>query len=141
MGHDKTAVAARKPPAETTPKVLAREVMPNLEKAVIPPKKIIGYSLNPEHPTGKDKARVLMKALGFTKDDAGYFSDKLLQGLPDGEIVKSSESEHGKKWTVYIKVQGKNERIEQVKTGWIYRAMDDFPSLTTAFLVGKKVKK
>lgn len=43
--------------------------LPNGDRAEIPMQKLIGYCLNPEHPSGKHKARVFESALGITAED------------------------------------------------------------------------
>ena len=39
--------------------------LPGGEDAIVDPEKLTGYCLNPEHPRGKHKARVVATALGF----------------------------------------------------------------------------
>jgi hypothetical protein len=41
--------------------------LPNGDQAEISMQKLIGYCLNPEHPSGKHKARVFESALGIMK--------------------------------------------------------------------------
>jgi hypothetical protein len=44
--------------------------LPNGEQAEISTQKLIGYCLNPEHPSGKHKARVFASILGITLENA-----------------------------------------------------------------------
>ncbi len=44
--------------------------LPNGDKAEIPIEKLINYCLNPEHSSGKHKARVFKSRLGITQDNA-----------------------------------------------------------------------
>jgi hypothetical protein len=43
--------------------------LPNGEQAEISVQKLIGYCLNPEHPSGKHKARVFASILGITLEN------------------------------------------------------------------------
>lgn len=51
------------------------------ENAVINPKKLTEYALNPDHPVGRHKARVFESALGFNKDNADDLLKQLYQGV------------------------------------------------------------
>lgn len=44
--------------------------LPNSDRAVVDIAKLRDYSLNPQHPKGKHKARVFLAVLGFTSQDA-----------------------------------------------------------------------
>jgi len=44
--------------------------LPNGENAEISRQKLIGYCLNPEHSSGKQKARVFASVLGITAENA-----------------------------------------------------------------------
>lgn len=44
--------------------------LPVGQGAVVGPEKLVDYCLNPEHPRGKHKARVIATALGFTAENA-----------------------------------------------------------------------
>jgi len=44
--------------------------------------------LNPDHPRGKDKARVFASLLGITRDDANELAALVRQAATDGDITK-----------------------------------------------------
>lgn len=44
--------------------------LPNGEQAEIAMEKLINYCLNPEHSSGKNKARVFKSRLGITQENA-----------------------------------------------------------------------
>ena len=54
-----------------------KNALPNLENATINPKKLTEYALNPEHPVGKNKAKVFESVLGYNQSNA---SDLPLSG-------------------------------------------------------------
>jgi hypothetical protein len=55
--------------------------LPNGAYAVIPMEKLVGYCLNPEHSSGKNKARVFASALGITAANAGDLRELIVQQL------------------------------------------------------------
>lgn len=52
--------------------------LPNGKQTVIPMSKLIGYCLNPEHSSGKHKARVFASALGITSENADELRELLV---------------------------------------------------------------
>ncbi|MEH2445719.1 MAG: DUF6883 domain-containing protein [Nostoc sp.] len=57
--------------------------LPNGEQAEISVQKLIGYCLNPEHPSGKHKARVFASILEITVENAD-----VLRELRDFQEIK-----------------------------------------------------
>jgi hypothetical protein len=55
--------------------------LPNAERAVIDIKKLRDYSLNPNHPEGKHKARVFMEKLGLKADDAERLRELIVEAI------------------------------------------------------------
>jgi hypothetical protein len=62
--------------------------LPNGERARIPMEKLTDYCLNPDHPRGKDKARVFASLLGITRDGASELAALVQQAATDGDITK-----------------------------------------------------
>jgi len=120
-----------------TPNVNA---LPNYENAVIPREKLERYCLDPEHvsstrgkSSGRDKARVFQRVLGFGKGDWELLKKRILEELPYYEAALfRDEDEHGKRYTVQLAIAGPNGNTGIVVTGWIVKVGDDFPSLTMA---------
>lgn len=57
--------------------------LPNAAKAVVDKAKLSSYVLNPDHPVGRNKARVFRATLGVTQDDAGLLEAALLAAAAD----------------------------------------------------------
>jgi ribosomal protein L16/L10AE len=53
--------------------------LPNSHKAVVKIEKLRDYSLNPNHPVGKHKARVFQAALGTTLTEAEWLREHALE--------------------------------------------------------------
>jgi hypothetical protein len=58
--------------------------IPNAEQAYIDDSKLRDYSLNPEHPRGRHKARVFAAALGLTQSDVDLLRAALLRAITMG---------------------------------------------------------
>lgn len=101
-------------------------------------RKLEGYSLNPDHPTGKHKARVFKSALGFTRTDAAELERQIREKVPYYEAIKGKRDKHGQRRTVRIPIKGNNGRTVLVETGWIVQPDKLEPTLTTAFVMKEK---
>ena len=51
--------------------------LPHGEKAIIDPRKLVRYSLNPDHEDGRHKARLFKNLVGVTLDNAALMLDAL----------------------------------------------------------------
>ena len=61
--------------------------LPYGDKAIIEQRKIMDYSLSPDHDDGKHKARLFRDLLGLTRDHATLLLDALKEAAVDGEAV------------------------------------------------------
>ena len=53
----------------------------NADQAIIDPRKLTDYALNPDHPTGGNKAKVFESALGITQANAEVLLEQIQQGV------------------------------------------------------------
>jgi hypothetical protein len=53
--------------------------LPNGDRALVPIEKLTEYTLNPEHPGGRHKARVFKAAPGLTLDDAAFLQQTVIE--------------------------------------------------------------
>lgn len=113
--------------------------LPGAAKAVIPPAKLAGYALNPDHPVGGHKARVLASALGYTAGNADALGSQLLSGLKGRKATAALHDTHGQRWEVDIPVTGP-AGSGTVRTGWIVRPGDETPQLVSARLAPRPKK-
>ena len=112
---------------------------PDPEKAKIDAEgKLAGYALNPDHPTGRDKARVFKSALGFTQKDSPNLKEQILEQVKVCEWKKAGETKYGKKYTVDVQIVGNNGKTATVRTGWIIDDGGTAPRLTSAYVLPKK---
>ena len=113
--------------------------LPNYERAEIPRGKLEGYALNPLHePDGKHKARVFKSVLGFDQSTWELLRQRILEELPYHEAKMTYASQWGESYVVDLPIEGLNGDIAGVRTAWMFKAGDDFPSLTTALVLLKR---
>jgi hypothetical protein len=112
--------------------------LPNAENAVIDIAKLRDYSLNPDHPEGKHKARAFQAKLGFGRGDAERLRQLIFEAILTAEATEQQPIEYGRRFTVEFRVltsegAGVIGNDAVVRTAWIIRNDENFPRLTTCF--------
>lgn len=98
----------------------AQLFLPRADSAEVPPEKLHGYALNPEHLTGSHKARVFLSALGIGQHDWIYLRDQILERLPHSPVTAlRPKPPYGVEHEVRIMVDGLNGETHPVVTGWL----------------------
>jgi hypothetical protein len=111
--------------------------LPNFENAVIDMRKLSEYALDPESPRGHHKARVFKAALGLTSENAEDLRNAILAWLPNAEAVIGEADFYGKRFTVDCKIKTDvGEAI--VRTCWIVRQKENFPRLTSCYVLKER---
>ncbi len=108
--------------------------LPNFQNAVIDEAKLREYCLNPQHPRGKHKARMFRSAIGLTAKDAPRLHQLILEGIAMFEAEIGEADEYGQRYTVDIDVVAQ-KGIVRIRSGWIIRTSEDFPRLTTSYVL------
>lgn len=106
----------------------------NAKHAVIDPKKIASYALNPEHPVGGNKARVFESALGFNPTNAGVLVSRVQQGIMTNPAELGLYDNFGQRMSVDIPILGGNGETAIVRTGWMYETDSLVPRMTTIYV-------
>lgn len=57
--------------------------------------KLTDYCLNPNHPSGKHKARVFASALGITPEKANDLRELIAKAAIEREVVQQNSTEFG----------------------------------------------
>lgn len=107
--------------------------LPNTERAFIDLTKLRDYCLNPLHPEGKHKARVFAAVLGIGRQDAEWLRLQILSAIHTAPATQSAPLPFGRRYAVDFELTRRGQRAT-VRTGWIIRADEDFPRLTTCFI-------
>ncbi|MGH7950936.1 MAG: DUF6883 domain-containing protein [Limisphaerales bacterium] len=111
--------------------------LPNAERAIADIRKLHHYCLDPANPKGRNKARVFAAALGLTRNDAEFLRRRLLIAICNEPCTPSEADDYGQRYTVDFNLEtATGSRL--VRSGWIVRHNEDFPRLTTCFIVKSK---
>jgi len=117
-------------------------VLPQHHKAVIPIEKLSGYALDPNHPLGKNKARVFKAALGIGKGDAEMLGLLLKSSLFRSPAVEGIKTPYGQHWTTYHEIVGLSGQPVVVTAAWIYRIEQaDVPVLISCYIEPEGLQK
>ena len=113
--------------------------LPNAENAVIDIEKLRDYSLNPNHPEGKHKARVFLEKLGMGRNDAERLRQQILEEILRAEATEQKPTVYGRRFVVDfpIRVDARFELVLSwvtIRSAWIIRNEEDFARLTTCFI-------
>ena len=112
--------------------------LPNAERAVVDIEKLRDYSLNPNHPEGKHKARVFLAALGLKADDAERLREMIMEAILISEARAEQATAYGQRFVVDFYVTGFDRLVTTTKTmrsAWIIRNGEDFPRLTSCYIL------
>jgi hypothetical protein len=111
--------------------------LPNAENAFVEIRKLTEYCLDPNNPRGRHKARVFKAALGITRENAEVLKTAILNDVPRRDAVIGEQDFYGQRYTVDCKIETEiGEEI--VRTGWITKRSEDFPRLTTCYVVKRR---
>jgi hypothetical protein len=106
--------------------------LPNGDQAKISIQKLVSYCLNPDHPSGKHKARVFESALNITASNADFLRELIQAAAIEGEVVQQDATTFGQVFKVDWTVPDTNG-IE-LRTIWEIRTKDSNPRLVSAFI-------
>lgn len=110
--------------------------LPNAKNAAVDIAKLRDYCLNPDHPEGKHKARVFLRALGIDKNDAEQLRQIILKAVQTADVIEENATEFGRRFVIDFQVSWFRESVNRtalVRTAWIIRSGEDFARLTTCF--------
>jgi hypothetical protein len=111
---------------------LNSNLLPNAENAVVDIRKLRDYSLNRDHSTGKDKARLFSSILGMTAENAEELRQIILEKVKTQEVSLNRYDEHGQRYTLDFTLEWQN-RSATIRTGWIIKSGSDIPRLTSCY--------
>lgn len=106
----------------------------NADKALIDPRKLMSYALNPAHPVGGNKAKVFEAALGFNQSNIDDLIAKIKIGVVSYPAQLLQKDNFGQRMAVDLPITGENGNTAIVRTGWIYVNDSNIPRLTTVFV-------
>ncbi len=113
-------------------------ILPGADRAVVDVEKLRNYCLNPAHPRGRHKARVFASALLLLQTDADWLKAQLLEAALTMNAVEVKDDEYGTRFTLDFNCT-KETLKACVRSGWIVRLGENFPRLTTCFVISEEV--
>ena len=113
-------------------------ILPNADKAVIPPEKFTNYVLNPNK--DPNKAFAFQSALGYYAGNAGLLVDNIRTNLSRFPALPNGHNGYGWRYECIMSIIGANGKMAKVLTAWIVRDGEDFPRLTNAYVTKKKLR-
>jgi hypothetical protein len=108
--------------------------IPNAEHAVVDTAKLSGYCLNPNHPYGKNKARLFESLLGLRVEHSANLRERILKAVLDNEAIAGEVDYFGHRYLVDFEMTRPNRAV-WVRTAWIIRTGENFPRLTTCYIL------
>ncbi|MET8547436.1 WXG100 family type VII secretion target [Micromonospora zamorensis] len=103
---------------------------PDFTQAEIDSRKITAYAMNPDHPVGKNKYRVINSATGLGPDDADAILQQIREGVLAGKPLLGRADEFGQRWNVDLPLTGPDGTIT-VRTAWILESGASAPRMVT----------
>jgi hypothetical protein len=108
--------------------------LPNGEHAEIS-SKLEDYSLNTSHRHGQHKARVFESALGITTANKEILARALLSAAKNSnDFVSLGDNGFGETYTLRFRLTTEKASAT-VLSAWIIKRNENFPRLTTCFIV------
>jgi hypothetical protein len=108
--------------------------LPNSERAVIDPRKVTAYSLDPDHDEGQHKAHLFQSLLGIDRENAHLLLEAVEKAAVNGEAVSGKLDKYGQRYVIDFAFTGPNGPAT-IRTAWIVRHDEDFPRLVTCFIL------
>ncbi len=120
--------------AQKAVQAFERSKLPNYKNAVIPDRKITGYSLNLNHNKGKHKAIAFQKYLGYNINNADMLIEAVYNGIKLNPAKAKKKTEYGQQYEVRMKLKGVNGKRANVLSAWIIENESDIPRLTSLYV-------
>jgi hypothetical protein len=107
--------------------------LPNGDHAIVDIRKLLEYCLNPQHPRGRNKARVFA-SVGIREADAEVLRTALVEAARATDAHLGVANVHGQRYIVDFDLfrQG---RVVRIRSTWIVRIGDDLPRLTSCYVL------
>jgi len=92
------------------------------------------YCLSTGHPEGRHKARVFYSVLGLSSLDAKELQVALFAAARENEAIATDQDAYGQRYVIDF-VMRRGGREATVRSSWIIRTLEDFPRLTSCFIL------
>ena len=101
-------------------------------------KKIEGYLLNVNHPTGKSKAKFLMQTLGYSKEDSHKLFANIKKAIDNKKPIVTEKTNFGYKKKFNVKLEGINGKVQEANVTIIIQKDNNRISYKVVSVVPRK---
>lgn len=108
--------------------------LPNGERALIDPRKLIAYSLDPEHDEGRHKAHLFVSLLGINQRNTELLIDAIEEAAVSGDASLGKSDHYGQRYAIDFAFTGPSGSAT-IRSAWIIRRDEDFPRLVTCYIL------
>ena len=108
-----------------------------VKRVIINHRKLTDYALDPDNPTGRHKALIFERCLGFTRDNCGSLIQQIEALALDGEALLQRTDQYGRHYRVDLEVTGTGGQQAIVRTGWVVTPGSDEAQLVTSYVLRK----
>ena len=109
-------------------------MLPNGDRAVLDPRKLVDYCLSPTHARGRHKARVFRESLGIGQPDATELQAFLLDAAARESATRIPGDSWGERWQIDAPISRQGRRA-MVRTIWIVRSGEHIPRFVTCWVL------
>lgn len=107
--------------------------LPNGDRAIIDSRKLEEYCLNPQHPRGRNKARVFA-SVGISLADSEALRQALLAAARDVDARRATASPWGQRYIIDFDLNH-GARSARIRSTWIVRTREGLPRLTSCYVL------
>ena len=107
--------------------------LPFGELAIVDPEKLIGYCLSPQHPRGRNKARVFA-AVGIQAQNAAELLSALRNAALHGDAQRGAASVYGERYIIDFDLL-RGDKPVRIRSTWMIRVDDHLPRLTSCYVI------
>ena len=111
--------------------------LPEVNKAEVPKVKIVLYLLNPEHRSGKGKAR-FFSSHGFTTGQWQGLAEARRQHARENEVAKEEATPLGVRFVVEGPMLLANGAVAGIRSVWFIESGERTPRFVTAYPLRKR---
>ena len=106
--------------------------LPNVEQAVVAPRKVVEYLLSRTNPRSQNKA-AYFEALGYSPDNWGVLADALLAHANSHEIADRDDTPFGTWYTIEGEFEAPRGNRPRIRTVWFVDIGNRIPRFVTAY--------
>ncbi|MCH7687226.1 MAG: hypothetical protein IH899_11175 [Planctomycetes bacterium] len=107
-------------------------ILPQREKAYVPPEKLLKYLLSETHSVGQYKAH-FFRSFGFDESNFDLLSASFIELAQTNDVDEIESSSHGTKYVITGMLRIPSGTDVKIKTIWIIEPNNEAPRFVTAY--------